>query len=99
MGAGQYTLEEILGDLALLRDHEREVLAHLTALIESKNAPERMARVFKLAREAFGADAARFLIDPHLMLNHEPPIVVARTPDGAQQVELLLGRIIHGICA
>lgn len=66
----EHTLEEILGDLELLRDHERELVENLTALIESRNAPEHMARVLQLARDAFGADAARFLIHPHWKFNH-----------------------------
>lgn len=98
MSDERYSFEEILFDLELLRDHERELIENLTALIESGSAPDRIAGVLKLARDAFGADAARFLIDPHWKLNHEPPILVARTLEGAQEVELLLGRIIHGIC-
>jgi putative toxin-antitoxin system antitoxin component (TIGR02293 family) len=93
-----YTLEEVIADLDLLRQHERELTAKVTALIESGNLPAQMATVIKLARDAFRDDAARFLIEPHWELYDKAPIDVARTPEGAQEVETLLGKIIHGIC-
>ncbi len=93
-----YTLEGILGDLELLRSHEEELAASLTALLDAPDLPEHIRRVFKLAREAFKDGASRFLMHPHWKLNYEAPIVVAQTVEGAHEVEMLLGRIIHGIC-
>lgn len=98
MSECQHTLEEIISDLELLRDHERDLIKKVTALIVSSDAPEQMTTVFKLARDAFDTDAARFLIEPHWLLRDRAPIVVAMTLEGAQEVETLLGRIIHGIC-
>jgi uncharacterized protein (DUF2384 family) len=101
MGDQQYELWEILRDLELIRSHENKLIRALATLIDSPDAsavPEHVRRVFNLAREAFGDNAARFLMNLDSTLNHEAPIVVAQTAKGAQEVANLLGRIIHGIC-
>jgi len=101
MSSDPSILEEILGDLSLLRDHESELIAALTALIDSPDrpaVPSHIRGVFKLAKAAFDDSAARFLIQPHWKFNNQAPIVVAQTAEGAQEVEDLLGHIIHGIC-
>ena len=101
MADQQYILSEILGDLKLLRDHENELIRALSVLVDSPEVPgvpEHIRLVFKLAKEAFNDSAAQFLIHPHWKLNYEAPLVVAQSADGAHEVGLLLGRIIHGIC-
>ena len=92
-------LDTILSELATMRARESELLSQLTALVEAPtpDVPAHIARVFALAREAFAEDAAQFLATPHSLLQGEMPVMLARDSEGAQRVEVLLGRIIHGI--
>lgn len=62
----------------------------------------RVARVFALAREAWGSDAeARdFLRRRHPMLEDRTPLDVAIETDiGARIVERIIGRLVHGTAA
>lgn len=62
----------------------------------------RVARVFDMAREAWGSDAeARdFLRRRHPMLDDRTPLEVSLATDlGARLVEKILGRLIHGTAA
>jgi len=97
MSDKKYTLQQILQELKFHQSRERELLIHLTRLLEDPDLPEHIKRVFKLAREAFHQDAARFLIHPHWKFNSEAPIIIAQNEEGAHDVEILLGHIIHGI--
>ncbi len=62
----------------------------------------RVARVFDMAREAWGSDAEarEFLRRRHPMLDDRTPLDVSLATDlGARLVENILGRLIHGTAA
>lgn len=94
-------LAAILMELTAVRERENELLSRLTALLATPppDMPAHLAKVCAQALELFEEDAARFLTTPHRELHGERPIVVAQTPEGADRVEDLLGRIIYGIPA
>jgi putative toxin-antitoxin system antitoxin component (TIGR02293 family) len=81
------------------RPAKRVVQAKL-ASSESERA-ERLARVYALARFAFGDDelAGEFMFKPHPMLQKNTPLEKLTTEIGAHQVEIILNRAIHGIAA
>lgn len=102
MSSELHKLRKILGHLAMIRDNENELIGELTILIDSPDMPdvsEHTRRVFRLAKDTFGGGAAQFLIHRHWKLNNQAPIVVAQSEEGAHEVEMLLIRIINGICA
>jgi hypothetical protein len=94
-------LAAILSELAAVRQRENELLTCVTSLLVSPppDMPAHLAKVCAQALELFEEDAARFLTTPHRELHGERPIAVAQTPDGADRVEDLLGRITYGIPA
>lgn len=60
----------------------------------------RWLRISALARETFGPDKDRaWLIRPTSALGGAAPVALLDTEEGARAVELLLGRIAHGIAA
>lgn len=60
----------------------------------------RYLRAIANAREVFGADKAEeWLHRPTAKLDGEAPVSLLDTDDGARAVEILLGRISHGIGA
>ncbi len=61
----------------------------------------RVARVIAAAEETFGSHetAAAWLRRPTTALAGEPPLDLLDTDEGAREVEILLGRIGHGIAA
>ena len=95
------SLAAIFAELAAMRERENELLTCMTTLLAtpSPDMPAHLAKVCAQAVELFEEDAARFLTSPHRELHNERPIVVAQTPEGADRVEDLLGRIIYGIPA
>ena len=94
-------LAAILSELAAVRQRENELLTCLTTLLATPppDMPAHLARICAQALELFEEDAARFLTTAHRELHGKTPIVVAQTPDGADRVEGLLGRITYGIPA
>jgi len=56
-------------------------------------------RVLKHAEEVFGSpeNAFLWLRRPRAVLGHATPIELLDTPEGIQQVEVVLGRIEHGV--
>lgn len=76
-------------------------LAHAKLASEESERAERLARVYALARFAFGDDelAGEFMFKPHPMLQKKTPLEKLSTEVGAHQVELILNRAIHGIAA
>ena len=97
MNDEKHTFQQVIQELKAHQLRERDILNHLTQLLEDPDLPDHIKRVFKLAREAFHEDAARFLIHPHWKLNSEAPIIIAQNVGGAREVEALLGNIIHGV--
>lgn len=61
----------------------------------------RLARIVARATEVFGdeREAQRWLNEPKRALQGQTPLEVIKTEPGVQQVDLLLGRIEHGIFA
>jgi putative toxin-antitoxin system antitoxin component (TIGR02293 family) len=60
----------------------------------------RWLRIAALARETFGDDKARrWLTRPTDALGGAAPVALLDTEEGARAVELLMGRIAHGIAA
>lgn len=61
----------------------------------------RLARIVARAAEVFGDEheAQRWLNEPKRPLQGQTPLEVIKTEPGVQQVDLLLGRIEHGIFA
>lgn len=61
----------------------------------------RVARIIVMARGTFGDDARAklWLRRPTTALGGESPLQILDTDQGAREVEMLLGRISHGIAA
>lgn len=61
----------------------------------------RVARLIAAAEETFGSreTAATWLRRPTTALGGEIPLALLDTDEGAREVEILLGRIAHGIAA
>lgn len=97
---GRMTLVEI-DDVILPRKtlSHRKTIGTLTA--EQSDRLLRAARVIAEAEETFGSTekAAKWLRRPTTALSGEKPIALLDTSEGAHQVEMLLGRISHGIAA
>jgi putative toxin-antitoxin system antitoxin component (TIGR02293 family) len=100
LASGRLTLAE-LDRLAL----PRKTLAHRRTI--GRLTPEqsdRLARILRLIEEAeitFGDQhkAHDWLRRPSALLDNEAPLDRLDTDIGAHQVEMLLGRIAHGIAA
>jgi putative toxin-antitoxin system antitoxin component (TIGR02293 family) len=62
---------------------------------------ERTKRIYTLAAETFGDDAKAYhwLHKPLRQLEGRTAAEVIETESGAKQVEIILGRIAHGIAA
>jgi putative toxin-antitoxin system antitoxin component (TIGR02293 family) len=61
----------------------------------------RLARIVARAVEVFGdeSEAKQWLNEPKLALNGRSPLEVVSTEPGVEQVDIMLGRIEHGIFA
>ncbi|KJH69613.1 hypothetical protein UH38_22985 [Aliterella atlantica CENA595] len=61
----------------------------------------RLARIVARAVEVFGdeVEAKQWLNEPKLTLNGQTPLAAISTEPGVEQVDLMLGRIEHGIFA
>lgn len=61
----------------------------------------RLARIVARAVEVFGdqVEAKQWLNEPKLALNGRSPLEVISTEPGVEQVDIMLGRIEHGIFA
>ena len=61
----------------------------------------RLARIVARAIEVFGdeSEAKQWLNEPKLALQGQTPLEVISTEPGVQQVDIMLGRIEHGIFA
>lgn len=83
----------------------RKTLSHRRKLgILTPDQSDRLARVTRIivmAREIFGDDARAklWLRRPTTVLDGESPLQILDTDQGAREVEILLGRISHGIAA
>jgi putative toxin-antitoxin system antitoxin component (TIGR02293 family) len=98
--SGRMTLAEI-DEVILPRKtlSHRQKIGTLTA--EQSDRLMRAAHLIAEAEETFGSQekAAKWLRRPTTALGGEKPIALLDTTEGAHQVELLLGRIAHGIAA
>lgn len=82
----------------------RRTLAHRRAKNQPLSLEEsvrlaRVARVALAARETFGdaGKAHEWLRRPNRALRNNPPITLLDTDDGARLVEVILGRLAHGL--
>jgi putative toxin-antitoxin system antitoxin component (TIGR02293 family) len=60
----------------------------------------RVSNLFEKCVELFEGDVAaavNWLTSPKKALNHQPPLLYARTELGAREVEDLIGRVEHGV--
>ncbi len=88
----------IVSEATLKRRRSR----HQTLSPRESEKLERVARVWRLARDIYRSDAnaRRFLNHPHPMLNDRTPLAVAIANDvGAHTVEGILGRLKYGSAA
>ena len=97
MDTSTQAFAKLIDDLKQHRDNEQRLSEGLTALIEAQATPERMKDLFKIANEVFGENAAKFFILPNRSLGNMPPIMVAQTEQGVDEVETLLKRILYGV--
>ena len=67
--------------------------------LEERQRTERLARVIATAEYVWNDSEAakRFLSTPHVELGHRTPLETASTELGAQQVEEILSRLLHGL--
>jgi putative toxin-antitoxin system antitoxin component (TIGR02293 family) len=78
--------------------HRRRVQGRLSA--DESDRLLRVSRVFCKAAELFEGDmdsAIRWLRTPAKALRGEQPIAFARTEAGSREVEILIGRLEHGV--
>jgi putative toxin-antitoxin system antitoxin component (TIGR02293 family) len=82
----------------------RRTLAHRRAKNQPLSLEEsvrlaRVARVALQAQETFGdaGKAHEWLRRPNRALRNSPPITLLDTDDGARLVEVILGRLAHGL--
>ncbi len=98
--SGRLTLAEI--DRTVLR---RKTLANRrksgTLTPEQSDRLVRVARILAASEEIFGSQekAGTWLRRPTAALAGESPLRLLDTEEGAREVEILLGRISHGIAA
>jgi putative toxin-antitoxin system antitoxin component (TIGR02293 family) len=84
---------------------ERTLARRKTAGKLAPDESERLLRIsnlFEKCVELFEGDVAaavNWLTTPKKALNHEPPLMYARTEFGAREVEDLIGRLEHGVFA
>ena len=69
--------------------------------LEESNRDARVARIYALAVETFGdaAKAQHWLAKPLRQLGGRTAMQMLHTDSGAREVEVILGRIAHGIAA
>jgi putative toxin-antitoxin system antitoxin component (TIGR02293 family) len=79
--------------------HRQKRRQHLS--LEESNRVSRVARIYALALETLGEDekAKRWLRRPLTQFRGRTPMEMLETDLGAHQVEVLLGRIGHGLAA
>ena len=83
----------------------RKTLAHRerigTLTTDQSDRLMRVARIFAVAEEVFGTreKAHQWLRRPTRALANEVPLDLLDTEEGAREVEIILGRIAHGIAA
>lgn len=100
LATGRLTLAEV--DKVVL---PRKTLANRrkvgTLTAEQSDRLVRVARMLAMAEETFGNKdkAAAWLRRPTTALGGERPLSLLDTDEGAREVEILLGRISHGIAA
>jgi len=104
---------QVLQDKAVLTQEDvfdwiipRRTLSHRVKKREplsrdESNRVSRIARLFALAADTFGSDerAREWLRKPLTRFTGRTPMAMLATDLGAHQVEVLLGRIAHGIAA
>lgn len=97
MNTSTQAFAKLIADLKRHRDTEQRLIEELTAITKAQAGPECMKGLFKLANDAFGENAAKFLILPNRSLGDMPPIMVAQSEEGINEVETLLNRILYGV--
>lgn len=76
-------------------------IAEITLTAEQSDRLMRVARMVEATEKTFGGnDRARLWLQrPTTALAGERPLDLLDTDDGAREVEILLGRIAHGIAS
>jgi putative toxin-antitoxin system antitoxin component (TIGR02293 family) len=91
---------------ALLTDHgivPKRTWAHAekqgTVSAATARRLVRFMRIYGKAKQTFGAKAVMWLVRPTSALGGATPMALVEADPGARAVEILLGRIDHGVAA
>ena len=92
---------QLFAEFTVSRALENALRERMTEALEAPASavalPDRIITIYALAKTAFGTEALRFLTQPHMLLGGDLPLSVAQHDEaGAQRVEQILGRLIHG---
>jgi len=98
---GILTQEDVFGWIIPRRTLSHRLRKHQPLSLDESNSVSRVARIFAIAVETFGSDqrACAWLRRPLLHFDGRMPLEMLVTDLGTHQVEVLLGRIAHGIAA
>lgn len=98
---GVLTQEDVYGWIIPRRTLSHRVRKHQSLSLEESNRVSRVARIFALASETLGSHerAREWLRRPLHQFGGRSPLEMLATDLGSHQVEVLLGRIAHGIGA
>ncbi len=98
---GVLTQEDVFGWIIPRRTLSHRMRKHQPLSLDESNRVSRVARIFATAVETFGDEerARLWLRRPLLRFDNRTPLEMLATDLGAHQVEVLLGRIAHGIAA
>jgi putative toxin-antitoxin system antitoxin component (TIGR02293 family) len=95
------TQEDVFGWIIPRRTLSHRLKKHEPLSLDESNCVSRVARLFALAADTFGSEdrAREWLRKPLRRFAGSTPLAMLATDLGAHQVEVLLGRIAHGIAA
>ena len=98
---GILTQEDVFGWIIPRRTLSHRLRKHQPLSLDESNRVSRVARIFTTAVETFGSDerALVWLRRPLVQFDDRSPLEMLATDLGTHQVEVLLGRIAHGIAA
>jgi putative toxin-antitoxin system antitoxin component (TIGR02293 family) len=95
------TQEDVFDWIIPRRTLSHRLRKHEPLSLDESNRVSRVARLFALAADTFGSEdhAREWLRKPLKRFAGATPLAMLATDLGAHQVEVLLGRIAHGIAA
>ncbi|HXR24463.1 MAG TPA: antitoxin Xre/MbcA/ParS toxin-binding domain-containing protein [Candidatus Binataceae bacterium] len=99
--AAGLTQDDVYGWIIPRRTLSHRLKKHQRLNLDESNRVSRITRIFALAAETLGGDdrAKDWLRRPLRQFAGRTPMAMLATDLGAHQVEVLLGRIAHGIAA